>query len=327
MKVLHVTTSYPTINVPQKGIFIYSQIQSLNEQGIQADVIVIKGRGILKYLQGIFELKSKLKNNNYSLIHAHYMYVGWIAKLASELPLIISFMGNDVFGDVSGENKYKFASKFLHRFLSNILLSRSSFGIVKSNSLAMEFKNKTKVEIIPNGVNMNIFFPRSDIKKPDLGLSDTCRYILFAGTPERKEKRYELAWKAFKKLKDKIPDTELIYLQKKSPQEVALYLNTCDCLLLTSVHEGSPNIVKEALACNLPVVSVSVGDVSEQISGISNCYIANANPDDLAEKLYKVLSQSDKAKGGCEKMKSISLENIAVRIINVYNHILQLNTK
>src|SRR4030065_378658 len=191
MKVLHVSAAYPTQENPQSGSFIFSQVVSLIQQGVESDVYVLKGHRIFKYLRGIFSLKKLIRNNNYNLIHAHYMYAGWTARLSSNLPLVISFMGNDVFGNLRDNGKYRFASKYLHNLFSNILLSYSSIGIAKSNNLAI-----------------------------------------------------------------------LLKIINKKPVEVAAFLNACDCLLMTSNQEGSPNIVKEALACNLPVISIDVGDVA-----------------------------------------------------------------
>jgi glycosyltransferase involved in cell wall biosynthesis len=94
-------------------------------------------------------------------------------------------------------------------------------------------------------------------------------------------------------------------------------------LLLTSTHEGSPNIVKEALACNLPVVSVKVGDVEERICGVENCYITTSEPNDIADKLYSVITSSRRANNGFEKVSSINSEIIAKKIIMIYNQILK----
>ena len=325
MKVLHVSAAYPTQENPQSGSFIFSQVVSLIQQGVESDVYVLKGHRIFKYLRGIFSLKKLIRNNNYNLIHAHYMYAGWTARLSSNLPLVISFMGNDVFGNLRDNGKYRFASKYLHNLFSNILLSYSSIGIAKSNNLAILLKNKNKIKIIPNGVDVSIFYPNKKIKKCDLGLSDRVKYVLFAGNPEEKRKRFTLANEAFNKLKEKIENVELLYIIYKKPVEVAAFLNACDCLLMTSNQEGSPNIVKEALACNLPVISIDVGDVAERINGVDNCYLTTTDPNDIARKLYKVIFNSQRAINGFEKVSLLSLEEIAKKIIVIYNNVLSLN--
>lgn len=322
MKVLHITSVFPTEERPEDGVFISSQIDSLKRIGIEVDVYVIKGKWIFKYLVGIFRLKKIIQNKNYDILHAHYMYTGWTARLASKLPLIISFMGSDVFGEVDINGNYKFASRIIHKSLSNLLLSISDLGIVKSFNLANQFKKKEKLKIIPNGVDTTIFYPSLKSEKETLGLSANKKYILFAGVPERKEKRFDLALKAFDILKEKLENIDLIFLKNKKPSEVAAYLNACDCLLLTSIHEGSPNIVKEALACNLPIVSVNVGDIEERILGVENCYIVSSNPMDIANKLFAIIEQSQRANNGYNKISTLKLDIIAKEIGAMYNRML-----
>jgi len=101
-----------------------------------------------------------------------------------------------------------------------------------------------------------------------------------------------------------------------------MWLNASDIVLLTSLYEGSPTIIKEALACNVPIVSVDVGDVSKRIQGIEGCYLALPEPDDLATKLHMVLTGPHRV-AGWAKMQGLSLERVALRLRDFYGELLE----
>jgi teichuronic acid biosynthesis glycosyltransferase TuaC len=90
---------------------------------------------------------------------------------------------------------------------------------------------------------------------------------------------------------------------------------------LTSLHEGSPNIIKEAMACNCPIVSTDVGDVRDVVSGTEGCYVTTYDPEDIAEKLKSAL-QFNKRTAGREKIQHLDSNIIAHKIISIYKTIL-----
>ena len=320
IKVLHVVGGYPSEKNPQEGIFIKNQIDSLINEGVVCDVFVLKGRGFLKYIKGIYSLKKYLKYKYYDIIHAHYMYCGWTARLATKKPVIVSFMGTDVFGRSNKKGKDVLYSKIIHNVLSNLLCSKIQFAIVKSKKLT-EILKTINYKIIPNGIDLDKF-KIINISKVDLKLNNSKKYILFSGTKKRTEKRYFLALKSVKELEKRQKNVKLITVNGLKQEEFIKYLNVVDSLLLTSQHEGSPNIVKEALACNLPVVSVAVGDVSERLEGVDNCYIVESNPKDIAEKLYEVIKSNSRSNNGRESISNLRIENVAKEIKLIYSNIL-----
>ena len=115
--------------------------------------------------------------------------------------------------------------------------------------------------------------------------------------------------------------TEMHELTGVPHHKVPLWLNAADAVLLTSFHEGSPNIIKEALACNVPIVSVDVGDVAERIEGVDGCYIALADPVDLATKLALVHNGSGRVQG-TEKIQELSLDRVARRLVRFYSQLI-----
>ena len=154
------------------------------------------------------------------------------------------------------------------------------------------------------------------VARGKLGWSQETRHVLFPAARDRPEKRFGLARAAVAEARASGVPIELHELDGVGRDDVPLWLNGSDAVLLTSTHEGSPNVVKEALACDVPVVSVDVGDVSERVAGVDGCHIAAATPGDLASKLLLALSsQRPEARRAVEE---IALPRIAERLQAIY---------
>jgi teichuronic acid biosynthesis glycosyltransferase TuaC len=262
-----------------------------------------------------------VRSRHYDIVHAHYMYSGWTARFATILPIVVSFMGNDVYGDCNEWGEYPFSNRVLHGLFSRFLSYATAHNIAKSAGLAKYLRAKT-TSIISNGVDLDVFYPRT-VAKREVGLKEDEQHVLFAGRPTAGGyKRYPLAEAAFELVRKSNPSAQLVTLDRRPQQEVARFLNAVDCLLLTSAHEGSPNIVKEALACNLPIVSVDVGDVAERIKEFEGCYIVPDEPTFIAEAVGKVLVRRKRFSGGYAAVDELSLAKVARRIQSVYERVL-----
>ena len=175
-----------------------------------------------------------------------------------------------------------------------------------------------KPNIIPCGVDLNIFFPiKMSKSRKLLNLSLKKKYALFPSAFDNKVKNVELAKKAIELTDEKIV---LLELKNLNRFEVSLYLNSVDFLLMTSKSEGSPQIVKEAMACNCPIVTVDVGDVSKIIGGTKNCYISEANPILLSKNITKVLNNANRTKGR-EIIDDYNIDKIANKINLLYQKV------
>ena len=176
--------------------------------------------------------------------------------------------------------------------------------------------------MIPNGIDLKRFRPLDKGHCCNkLGWNPNRFHVLVPDPGTRPRKRIELAETAVFILQQKGISIELHKLSGIPHEEVPLWLNASDVLLLTSIHEGSPNIVKEALACNRPVVSFDVGDVRERLEGIKGCYLAQANPKDLTRNLALVLNGPKDVEGRV-KMEKLSLEAISKQLIEFYEFVL-----
>jgi glycosyltransferase involved in cell wall biosynthesis len=146
-------------------------------------------------------------------------------------------------------------------------------------------------------------------------------HVLFPANSGDQVKRPKLARAAVEAFRNSGVAVNMHELRGVPHDQVPIWLNACDVLLLTSLHEGSPNIVKEALACDIPVVSVDVGDVRERIQQIEGCFLAAPEVTDLAEKLQFIYSGPRRV-AGHTMMRSLSLREVALRLKEFYAEVL-----
>lgn len=320
MRVLHVTAAYPSGENPEKGSLVKAQIDSLRAAGLDLEVCVLRGRGAWKYVAGIGQVRRVLRGGRFNLVHAHYAYTGWTVRLATALPLVVSYMGNDVVGKSDDAARGPGLGRRMHVASCNALAAVSAFAIAKSANLAAELRTGRKA-IIPNGVDLSVFRPM-EVDRAALGLDVSRRTVLFAGRVTDLRKRHGLAKRVVEIARESVPGLELVAIERRPHAEVARFLNAASCLLITSRFEGSPNIVKEALACGTPVVATDVGDIRERTQGVRNCRVAPDDPRELAAALVEVLRDGARADNGREAVAALDSAVIAKRILDVYRDVL-----
>ena len=289
-------------NSPQLSPFVKEQAESLMEQGLSVDFFLIKGKGLFGYLRNYFLLIKKIKREEYDLIHAHYGLSGLLATMQFYVPVIITFHGSDV----NMDKNYIF---------SRIASRLSTTNIFVHQSLQKKLKiYKNPINIIPCGYNNNRFFPLSKDKAREvLKWKKSKHYIVFSSSFDNKIKNVQLAKLAI----SNINNCKLIELEGYEKEQINLILNASDLLLVTSLSETGPIIVKEALACNCPIISTNVGDVQKLIRNVNNCYISSYNPEDIKKRINQVF-RNNKRTNGQQIIKNFNLENIAYKIIDVY---------
>lgn len=309
LHILTATSIYPTPENPMLGAFVASQVDSLRSVGLNVDVLFLDvQRSKRELLRGALAIRRRLRNEPYDVVHAHFGYTGLPALAQTQCPVVISFCGTDLVHPRIAP-------------LSRFVARRADACIVKSDRLA-GLLDGTESSVIPNGVDLDLF-QGSDrsVARRQLDLNDDVAYALFASDPTRPEKRYELALEAVKAASTPERPIELLVLKGQPQDRVPDYLNAADVLLLTSTHEGSPNAVKEAMACNLPVVSTDVGDVRDVVSGTRNCAVAEATPESLGQSLRSVLADGRRSDGR-DHIAHLSADAIAARVISVYRNVI-----
>ena len=321
MKILHIVSSLPKKGWP-RNTFIKSQIDSLKEIGIEVDTFEVNswpGKKI-NYFLGFFGLRKHLKNNEYDLIHAHYIYSGLIAVSQRRVPVVYSYMGSEILGtpDISGK------MTLLGRI--NILLSRLlqyfvDEIIVKSDNLLEKLDASLSVSVVPNGVNFNTFrsMDKAECRKK-LGLNKHNKIVLFLGKTDDPRKNYSLAQSSIEYLNsysNRKINIELVAPNSIAPEEVPVYMNASDVLLQTSLWEGSPNVIKEAMACNIPIVSTDVGDVKKVIIDTKGCFLTEFDSESIGHAIDNAISFNSRTLGRND-IKHLRSERVAETIKSIY---------
>lgn len=329
MRILAVTNMYPKAQAPGLGIFVEQQIQGLRDMGVEVDLVFLdRMQDGIRVYQGVGK-KIRLKIEEFKPDLIHIMYGGVMADLITQavnhLPMVVTFHGSDLLG----ENLSGFWRALISRYgmyASWRAAGRAKGIVVVSKTLQKALPksiDQSKVSIIPCGIDLERFKVLDrQLCCTKLGWDSHCFNILFNGNSDDPVKRPHLARDAVKALHLLGINAHLYEMRGVPNQQVPIWLNASDVILLTSLHEGSPTIIKEALACNVPVVSVDVGDVRERIEGIEGCHIALPDAQDLSEKLALVFKCRTKVDGR-SKVESLSLENVARELIGFYEKLLK----
>jgi glycosyltransferase involved in cell wall biosynthesis len=193
--------------------------------------------------------------------------------------------------------------------------------IVVNEAEAALVHDPSKVRVIPCGIDLGKFQPMSiTAARRALGLPAHKALVLWAGQHSQWVKRLDLAERAMPLLKQELPQAELVVVSGKPHTIVPIYMNACDVFLLTSRYEGSPMVIKEAMACNLPIVSTKVGDVPKVLQGVDGCYLVEPEPEDVADKLLRVLS-SHRRTNGRAAIQHLASDAVARQVISVYDEL------
>ncbi len=294
---------------------ISRQADSLVKIGISVSIFKIEGKGFVNYIRNRKRLISELKNNKYDVIHAHYSFSGILAAISTKkIPIITSLMGSDV----KVNNFWKIIILFFNFFCWKNT-------IVKAERMLQDI-NLKNVSIIPNGVDFDKFKPieAKDAKETVLFNQDV-KKIIFVSDPFRKEKNFELANKAVElvQVKENVELFVVHFDHVLSAESICNYMNAADALLLTSFYEGSPNVIKEAMACNCPIVSTNVGDVKEVFGNTDGCYLAEFTAEDVAMKLEKAINFGKTL--GRDTITHLDSHKIALQLKSLYEKVKQTN--
>lgn len=310
IRVLHLVTA--------REIFFEQQIEILEKKGIDCTVCVVPGseqidgnmgsrRGIREYLQYLPQVRRELRHGEYDLIHANYGLTIPYAATQFQLPVVLTLWGSDVIG-VDGVVTKAFAW-------------RADAVTVRSTEMR-ELIGRHDAHIVPSGVDVERFRPidRSEARTR-VGWDMGDRHVLFPYSPEYERKNFPLAKQVVDQAGKKLGrDITLQTISGVDHEQMPYYMNAADCVLLTSEHEGSPNTVKEAMACNVPVVSTDVGDVQERLDGVSPGGVGSSETE-LIQLVCEVLKSHGRSDGRKAVME-VSWDRIGDKILDIYHSVL-----
>lgn len=317
LKVLMVSSVWPTDAKPYLVPFLVEQVHSLQKQGVDIEVFSFCGKGNpVRYAWYWAKLHYKCWYTRYDIIHAQFGQSA-IISLPTPLPLVITFHGSDLHGWVGSNGAYSFAGRIMQK-MSWIAARQADQVIVVSEHLTRFLPTNLSLNLIPCGIDLELFHPIPQVEaRKQLNLPLDKTLVLFAADPANPIKRFSLAQQAFDLFKSG-QNAQLIVATGIPHTMMPVYMNACDVLVLTSRHEGSPTIVKEALACNLPIVSADVGDVRQRVTAIEGCLVCeDDSARSFAEGLLSVVKHG-RLKEGFRVVKDFELANISAEILKVY---------
>jgi len=286
--------------------FVLEQAEALRKSGCEIELYGITGKSMSGYLGNFSTLKRKIHEFQPQVIHAHYGLSGLLANLQREVPVVTTFHGSDI----NDSKVIRFSRTAMRLSVWNIFVSRGLMEKARANK---------RSSLIPCGIDVDDYPLVDKIEaRKKMGLDPGGKYVLFAGAFDIEVKNAPLARQAVERL-----DAELLELKGFNREEVNLMLCAADVMLLTSLAEGSPQVIKEAMACGCPIVSVDVGDVQERLRGLEGCYVARTRePQELYECLRKAMSYEGRTEGR-NRIMADGLDNriIAQHIIEIYERV------
>lgn len=328
MKVIFVASGNKTGG--QISPFVKSQYESLQAAGLDMRLLPVNGHGAWAYLKAAWKLRKMVRKEKPDVIHAHYSVCGHVAVLATLGMIHRPKIMVSILGSFPKRNRKWRLVRFCIRHVWDKTLVKSKRTM---SQLGIE------LPIVPNGVNLENFHPMDhEQARKAVGFAKDKKYVIWCSHPTRPEKNWALAQAGVLELVNEGLNVELVAVYDKKPSEVATYMNAADCLLLTSWSEGSPNVIKEAMACNCPIVTTDVGDVNERLENLEGCYVAKTEHpitnqqtqdtymDENAHKVAECLRNAlvfGKRTEGRKRLQDdgLTVELTAKKIINWYQSI------
>lgn len=296
--------------------FLMDQIRALEEHGVECDTICVPGdfyaddsdftrRSVWDYVKFYPMVLSRV-SPEYDVIHAHYGLTAPFALAQPHRPVVLSLWGRDLFGPASG--------------VTRVCAKLCDEVIVRSEEMRDELG--FDAHIVERGVDIERFKPKNqDEAQKEIGWDRTCKHVLFPYSPKRDKKNYPLAEDVVKKVNENYDEDVVLHAVHNEPHDkIPAYMNAADVLLMTSRQksEGSPNTVKEALACNLPVVSTPVGDVNDLLEGVSNSFVCHSEKE-LTRRTIEILKSGDRS-NGTEKIASLTWNKTTKQLLSIYRN-------
>ena len=310
--------------------FVEEQIGALQQAGLQVIRYGVTGKGIAGYLRELPALRRSIRAERPDIIHAHYGLCGLLANLQRLVPVVTTYHGSDI----NVPNILRFSKIAMRLSAYNIFVSKRNVSIALSPNSLIASRLQNLYAILPCGIT--IPKPWSEMQTQlveQLTLnqwvqgvwSKDVKHVLFAGAFDNAVKDPELAKAAMNELEKMGVKAELIELKGYNRDQVNALMYTCHALLMTSKTEGSPQVIKEAMACGCPIVSVDVGDVAERLSEVEGGFVLSTRePRAIAEALQLALAFEGKTNGR-EKIIEMGLSNeqVAKRLVEIYQSIVQ----
>jgi teichuronic acid biosynthesis glycosyltransferase TuaC len=326
MHVLIVTNNYPTPELPYSGIFVKQHVEALRKLGVQVDVFFTNGkRTRMAYLTELPNLARRLRSERYDVIHAKHSYCVFQLMfvrpfVGRKAPVVFTVGAGEAFlPDGIRDPQADLLRRFTYsKRLTRWALQQSDCVVSVERRLPPLTGYQGPYEVITRGVNLEIFRPMStDQCRKELGLPERQSIVFFPASPEKGFiKGFDLVQQALSYLKQPI---QLVTAGSIPPERMPHYMNAANVVVQASRFEAAPNVVKEAMACNRPMVCTDVGDVRELFGDVPGLFICARDPKDIAEKIEQALNFDGPIRGRERILElGLSLEQVAHRYLALY---------
>jgi teichuronic acid biosynthesis glycosyltransferase TuaC len=325
--VLVVTNMWPDDERPVYGIFVKRQVDSLRAAGVRCDVVYLRGyrsAAAYPFAAARFLGATLAWRGRYRLVHVHAGETALAARFFAGPPMLVSYCGDDVLGDPNDDGIVPLAGRVRAAVIRGHA-ALCSATITKSQEMhdRLPPRIRRKDTVLPNGVDRSLFTPidRAEARRR-VGWAADERVVLFAATkPDIPRKRRKLAEAACAAAAERIGPIRLHIAGLAPPDEVPVLMSAADCLLHTSSLEGSPNVVKEALMCNLPVVATASGDIPLLLEGVEPSYICAPDAAALGEALVGLFAAPTRSNGRSRVAEKLSSDAVASRLLELYSRL------
>ena len=307
MRVLHLTNMWPSSGSPHAGTFVVNLVEGLVRKGVACEVLSIeRWRSKLEYLRALPRLFRMVRDERFDLVHAQYAHSVLLAHAQRMVPVVGHFHGE--LHDGHGRKDYALAQ----------LAARLTRHLIVVDQRSAERVRSPHLQVIPIGVDTDRFRPMDRIEaRRRLGLDVDRPYVLFSSDPARPEKDYPLFRRALRAIQQRVPSAREFVLHGHDYYLVPTILNAVDVLVMTSRAEASPTVVKEAILCNLPVVSTDVGDVRLRLTGVHPAAVLGRDADALAGAASAILLSGHRSNGR-SRAPDVDLERTAEKMVSFY---------
>lgn len=317
---------FPTAAMPFYGSFVRDEAEALRTAGADVDVYFVNGRASkLNYFGMPSGFFSRIRRTRYDVVHVHHSFCGLVATLQNRIPVVWTFHEGEISGNTADALREQPIKHLAYSTRMKRYVARKVDMVVVVADHLRGPLGRPDALWLPAGINWQRFAPMDSTEaKRALGLAVDRRYVLFPAAPSRVEKRYELARAGFDQYRSSTPqaaDLELIALDNVPHERVPLFMNASEVMLMTSSFEASPVTIREALACNVPVISTDVGDARVVTQDIAGCRIVEASADRIADALRASLAGPRRVDAR-ERMHVYAREVVAQRLLVLYRDVI-----
>jgi len=318
LRILMVTGIYPTEQNPHSGTFVKAQVDSLLVAGLEVEVIHPRpGPVAIRYASATLQVFFKTLTGRFDVVHGHYGLWCLASRFQWTTPVVADYLGDDLLGTVRTDGSYSKKSLLVVR-VSRWLCRYVDAVLVKSEQMK-KAAGGGNIYVIPDGINFDLFRPMPRVEvRAALGWDQDRYYVVFANNPQIPVKNFALAQAAIERLRARGMEAELVVANGLPQAKVVEYINASNALILPSIAEGSPNVVREAMACNVPVVATDVGDVARVIGHTKGCGVCPHDAAALAVALEDALRHAEPTTGR-EDTAHLSSTVIAQQLICIYD--------